>query len=466
MPHEARYLAHAEACRKNGEFADAATCYSRLLQSDESRPDYRYGAALVAEATGELDRAVLLMSELAPDDRAGHGAAHLWMARWLSKQPSAGPDSGRRIERHLVRALAKQADLVDAHALLAERYMKEQKYALAEPHLLKAIADHPELRFKLAVAYRAMGLHRQADAQVLVAFEHFSEEARAKPDDPVAPLRWAEAAMLLGKFPEAVAILQHGLELHRTHVYREALGDLFGVWSDTLTDSALTKFGNRLALIEQGLRYEPGNPGLLQRLLALTRPTRREFVAARIVSTLGFADSPLDSGPMTSALPVFLMYTRSTDPAAARAVLHNLLVKGEAPAVVHLALANDAWEQGKVQEARMHLEHAYRLAPEMVLVCNNLAWVLAHYEPLDFPRALQLANALVERFPENTEFRSTRGHILTRMKRWQEAIPDLELALKVHPDQRDLHRALAEAYGQLGMSKLSALHQQRAVRAN
>ena len=67
------------------------------------------------------------------------------------------------------------------------------------------------------------------------------------------------------------------------------------------------------------------------------------------------------------------------------------------------------------------------------LVANNLAWVLAFSPPVDLPRALELANAAVNKVPNEPRFRGTRGQILARMEKWKEALPDLEEALKIFP---------------------------------
>src|SRR5262249_30994039 len=159
------------------------------------------------------------------------------------------------------------------------------------------------------------------------------------------------------------------------------------------------------------------NPGLLQRLLGLTRPPRPEVVLRLGVSTLGFGASPLDSGALSSLGSALIMSRRSIDPRQVRDALHDLLLKGQTPAVVHLTLGIDAWEQGKVDDARRHWEQAYQLAPDMAVVGNNLAWVLANFEPVDLPRALELCNSLVERFPTQLVYRGTRGHVLVKMKR-------------------------------------------------
>ncbi len=181
----------------------------------------------------------------------------------------------------------------------------------------------------------------------------------------------------------------------------------------------------------------------------------------------------------------------------ARALIHTLLAEGKSPASLHLILGVDAWQSGRAAEALAHWEQSYQLSPHMAVVANNLAWALAHPQPLDLrgaiatfsaigplpaqtavaaglggpllrtpgpdlPRALGIADSVVKRFPTNVRFRDTRGHILLKMGRWQEAVADLVVALPEVPNKRETHRALAEGHRQLGMNALAAEHQRLA----
>ena len=102
------------------------------------------------------------------------------------------------------------------------------------------------------------------------------------------------------------------------------------------------------------------------------------------------------------------------------ATLQALLARGQATELVHFALGIAAWERGKPEQARIHLEQASRIAPQMPSVANNLAWVLAHAEPPDLPRALRLVDQAIERWPDQPRCRGTRGYILVKMRRWKE----------------------------------------------
>ena len=101
--------------------------------------------------------------------------------------------------------------------------------------------------------------------------------------------------------------------------------------------------------------------------------------------------------------------------------------------------------RGRNDEARLHWEQALRLEPEMGVVANNLAWVLAHDEPPDLTRALELAERAVQSKPSDSRFRGTRGVVLMKLGRSSEAITDLEAELAGNPNRSSTHLALAAA---------------------
>jgi predicted Zn-dependent protease len=72
-----------------------------------------------------------------------------------------------------------------------------------------------------------------------------------------------------------------------------------------------------------------------------------------------------------------------------------------------------------------------------------------------------MINSVIEHNPTEPQYRGTRGHILAKLGRWQEAVPDLEASLK-HKDTPEVHQRLAEAYDNLGMASLAAKHRQAA----
>jgi tetratricopeptide (TPR) repeat protein len=423
---ETRYFDQAKALYKAKDYAGSMTCYDRLASLGENRPDILYGLALSAGAAGQTGRAVVVMNALAPPDEPGYAPAHVWQARRVLAAPAPSPEARRSAEVHLLKALDGELEDRDAaHALLGELYLSAGQLDQAEPHLTKAVGTRPHLRVRLAQLYALRGDKERARGEAQLAISYFRPRAANDLKDRQSRLFWAEATAFLEDFPGAATVLQEGLNATDDPVYRVALAGVYVVWSDAMGRDPKAKPGDQLALVETGLRYDPTNVGLLNRLLTAIQvkgPT---------------ADKARDS-------------------------LERLLASGKAPASVHFALGLDAWQRGKADEARMHLERAIELAPLTPAIANNLAWVLASSEPADLPRALELSNLAIEHAPREMNFRDTRGRIYAKMGRWKESLNDLEAALAAAPNDPQLHSGLAEVYEHLGSPEMAAQHKRLA----
>ncbi len=101
---------------------------------------------------------------------------------------------------------------------------------------------------------------------------------------------------------------------------------------------------------------------------------------------------------------------------------------------------------------------AFKAAPQMPYVANNMAMLLASDTPPDLERALATIQSVLPNAPGNPEFRDTRGKILLKLGRYQEAITDLEFALPWLQAPESTHKALAQAYQPLGLAQLAQEH--------
>jgi tetratricopeptide (TPR) repeat protein len=403
----------------------ALVCCERLVMLDPGRPDSAYDLAVKLAALGHKERSAVLLADLAPGERQGYAPAHVGRAQALLAGANPPPQALRDAEAHLLRALQRQPDNAAAHALLGRLYAATGQLNRAEGHLIQGLKILPELRLTLARLYATQGKAGPSRVEAKLALDYFRRLAEADVDNAAARTQWAAAAVILEDYAGAAEILRWGLALPRADVYRGALAELYAVWSDAAGKDA-GGGDDRLALLEQGLGFDPENPRLLQRLFVLTRLNGDEAEQAR-------------------------------------AALRRSLARGKAAATVHMLLGADAAARGQTEEARRHCEQAYKLAPHLTGAANNLAWMLAHADPPDLPQALTLVNGVLEREPRNASFLDTRGHVLAKMGRYQEALADLETVLRERPDNAELHRILAECYRHLGQPELAAEHQRLAA---
>jgi tetratricopeptide (TPR) repeat protein len=150
-----------------------------------------------------------------------------------------------------------------------------------------------------------------------------------------------------------------------------------------------------------------------------------------------------------------------------REMFRDLIDTGRSSAVAHLVLGMDYWNREKPQDARYHWEKAFELykgqdTNSALLVANNLAWVIAHQPPVELDRALGIIDAVIEKAPTEPRFRSTRGHILAKLGRHKEALPDLQEAKKAYPNDPNLFRQLSESCAHEGLERLATEYKRRA----
>lgn len=403
------------------DFDGALLCYLWLVRTVGDRPEFYHDMAQAHAAKGDRKRALATLTKIAPlRGKAGYSPAHLAAARLLLAGGDRSVATARAVEFHLKRALEGSA-ADDARVLLGQFYAATGRGRLAEPYLAKAAVRQPTLLILLSRLARAQGDEGQARDRAEQARKLFQKKAESQFDDPDSRLAWSEAVVCLDDFPGAVAVLERGIQVSGDPRYGRALAQVYGLWAESLPAGDEHAFAQRIALLDRGFKIDPNN-----RLLV------RSIGAA--LQRLGAADDVL------------------------RERLETMLIKSKASAPAFSLLGCSALMRGRVDESRAYWEEAFRLDPGMAIVANNVAWMLAHDDHPDLDRSLDLANRAVAREPSNPHFRGTRGYVLLKLGRWQEALPDLEAELAAFPDRSQTHLALAEVYDHLGLPSASAVH--------
>jgi tetratricopeptide (TPR) repeat protein len=423
----ARYFDEAVRHFHARDYKAARVGFERLVRenSDRGSREVRYNLAVCLDALGEPEPASALIDQLAPDDRRGFAPAHVWKARRLWAGSNHTPAEVRAGEEHLLRALQDAPNASEPSAMLGQFYLAAGRAEKAVEYLRGAVAERPEMLLPLARAELALDRGTVARTRAREARLLFKSRAEADLDDHESRLLWVEADLILDDFAEAVDALQREAVVKTDARYPRALAQVYLAWADSLARYDRSKLAERLALLERGLTHDPASMPLLGRF-------------SEVIRAGG------DEGDR------------------ARSALQALVARGVATGPVRYALGLDAWEHGRAAEARLHWEEACRLSPQMPAFVNNLACVLADGENPDLPRALDTINPVIARWPAETRFRATRGRILAKLKRWNEALPDLEAGLTAYPDGPELHQALAETYKHLDAPGMAAEHRHRA----
>lgn len=434
-PGETRRLYEAVAglARERGDVATARVCLDRLVllkQRSGFVPfDFVGKLAKLALDLGQAERADVLLEEVAPEDRAVYAPAHFMRANYLLRRTGEGKEVPRadwlRAERHLRYALKLEPEMSAAHEILGQIALQSGDLDRAENHLQHAAKANPALSYQVAAVLHRQGRSQSATFWAGQARDYFGRLSEKEPDNHGARMLWASAETLLENHESARAILSRGLSRSNLREFHQLLANSY-----VLEAAMLAKGGNpdpaaRLALLENALKHDPGNSNLIEQI-------------SDILKGNGLGAEQF------------------------RGRLQALLAKGQALITAHLLLGYDAWEHGRVGEAKLHWERALEADPKSSIVANNLAWALATGTDPDLPRALSLINLALDHNPIEPSLLSTRGRILARLGRWRESLSSLEAALPALPESRDLHADLAAVYAALNEPGLAEQHRRLA----
>ena len=235
---------------------------------------------------------------------------------------------------------------------------------------------------------------------------------------------WAAAKIQLGDREEGVRALRLGIKQHPKHTklrstYRAVCVQLQNAYSA----SDLTN--KHLSLLRDMLAFEPDEE---QVMLA--------------IASAGTNAKMVDS---------------------VQQLLQPGLREGSLPNAVMERLATVALVRGDQSAARRYYATLLKEDAKRPVILNNQAWLLAHTEPTNIKQALVLIEQAISIDKSRVDLRGTRGLILVKLERWDEAIRDLQSALNGNPSHARLyHHALAAAYEKSGHQKLATLHRNRA----
>lgn len=113
---------------------------------------------------------------------------------------------------------------------------------------------------------------------------------------------------------------------------------------------------------------------------------------------------------------------------------------------------------GRWPEARAFYARLIEKEPRDASALNNLAGLMYKFPPRDLNESLRLVDRALEVAPTNLVILETRGQILARMGRLDEARQILERTLPVLPREWNLHNTIAQLYDRTGETKNAAAH--------
>lgn len=398
---------------ESGNLSQARTYLERVYRSGDTSDDVRYFLAETLQAQGQEERARALFESLSPDDSYGYPEAHLLKAKGILAASSLMPGNDLLAAHHLEASRSKFEESADWLFLQAKLQLMTNQQKTGLKFLRAAAQKNPRFLYDLAVVCRELqerDLYEHSEIELAAARDQFSRFLDADPKDPQTRLRLGELLTSLGEFDQAREVLKIGLGKDRK-TFGPAIAQVYLTQHDSMLRES-TEPLNRLEMLKYAVRADPKCVEAVRRLAF-------------------FGEEP---GATAETRVEAIRY------------LQGMVTSGIGAPLAHLALGSKAWADNKSQEAMFHLNSAYELDPTMSVLANNLAWVIAHQKVPQLEHALSIINSVLKKHPNVAAYRDTRGQILIKMQRWDDALKDLQFALREMPNSPDLHGALSLAY--------------------
>lgn len=400
-----------------------------LIKSPQSAPDFYFRGLLEAEI-GDERSAELFMNVAALE--LGSEQAALWLCNRIGDRQQIDRWPAADLDRYatlLSVAIEQNSSGSFARKALAD-VRRVQGDVRGAYDLLRPIAkSEPSIEYLLVILEKELGLGEESKTRARHVIAANQKQLEASPGLLATRLQSASLLAFLGQHRDATRLLDEGLPHVRTE--QEALR-----LNRALADA--------IVLVAAHVAKSDKSPrGLMQRFEFLQKAVKFDSTSPAVIDAVMQACLEASQGNHRELL-----------------VLKEAVVQGVSSDAAHFILGTLDLYEGKIDSAISHLEIAKKQNAALPGLLNNIAYALSRQENADLDRALRLAEAAIATSGKNPYALETRGQILLKLRRWKDAISDLESAM-VQSELRELIRpSLAIAYDELGMQELAQRHRE------
>lgn len=422
-----RYDRQAQTAIAENDSRYSRLCLERLLQLRGEDTQTLFRLAQVYAAQDDYRRVAALMNRLAPSDQRTIPEAHLWRAQSLLAKGQLTQEELVEVETQLSNAIALRPLDPLARSLFGQVYAQTDRPKQAIEMFKRINNRSPGDSYRLAEISAAIGdvaTAREAAEDALAKYQKKLDEdyrSWSTRKDVV------KTKIFLEQFEDAIETLRQARDHVAPDDLKEVLAKVYGTWVQVL-QLQQAEIPKRIAVTELALRADPNSVAALD----------------SIANLLSVADK--------------------SEQERLRGILQGMLAAGRSTPLVHLCIGTDAILRDNLPEGIKHLQLAYQGEPTLVAAANNLAWAMMQSEPSSLDQALSLVDTVILRAPEIAAVRDTRGQILLKLGRWDEAITELERALRDMPDSELTREGLIQAYDAVGLSSLANEHRELLAR--
>ncbi|MFO0940258.1 MAG: tetratricopeptide repeat protein [Pirellulales bacterium] len=380
---------------------------------------------------GVIPSARQTLQKIAPTDSKGFPAAHAFLAKICADEyvKTRQPKLFEEFQHHALYAVDWPHTFPDVLITEANVLWQQRKVAEAIEYLQKAVKSHPEFYALLVERLRATDQPVLAQAARKEGLEHFQTELEKNPKSEITRVQLAELYLI---DPEgdatAEALLTEGLKIQQSKVYSRYLSEVYRL---RFARQAEKNKGQNidLKILERALQTDPNNAKIAETIAAL--------ISQGIKANEQMGEE-----------------------------LNRVLASGQATMATHALLSEYHLQNGRLNEAKSHLEQVYRAAPMSVKYANNLAYLYARERRLEEAEkiasqtlALLQANKAM-REPFIDELLDTLGMIYQARDKTNDAISAYEASLKLNQKRIETRTRLVALYRKIGNEGVAKAHEE------
>lgn len=457
-----------------GDFTQSKVWLSKALSVNSSDRYAHQRLGLIYENKGDHRRAV----EHFRKGLVGAPPSYLGVAVNMGRSLNQLELYGETLDQLAPRA-PLESDVVEAHAAVATAYLASEQFLPASVRFQRVLELDPKntsARLGLGMAQRGLGALSDATATFELLIDERSDWALAYLELGATQLLQGGEPLAKNAFEKALSLGAKPLSvdgrLAKYYKSQKQFDKAAGIYQRLLkSDEVRPDYFVQLAefmqakgdhqaglqYLDSGLKKYPGNAYLYFRkgnyLAALAQYQR----AAKALSTA----SELAPGDLTIIRTLGLVQAKGGQHEAAAKSAEKVYKqrRKRVDDVAFYATRLDA--AGKIEQAEEVYREALDLAPDNVVVLNNLAYVLSKLGKLD--EAESMARKVNELVPGNPKLVDTLGWILHQNGKSGEAKELLVPATKVAPDSATLLYHTGVVLASLGEQREAKLMLERAI---
>jgi tetratricopeptide (TPR) repeat protein len=417
------YSQKVEKALQAKDFAEAALSIKVLMDLQPDNENLALQIATIEWERGNRESALKIMEDRLAKSSSGNVAFWLVKRRFELAKLSEWSrqdheDFGRLMEVAINDAIS--TDLRERQLVMAQYLVGINAGNEAVAFLTGLVPSSPDLA--LPAATLSLTLDRRDDAKRFAtkAAEFYRGLLTTNSNDDETRMQLARALVILEKEVDAFRVLQESSTSEPKPQFLIAKADALVAWSARLK------------------RESPGDTSLQDRVRLIAEATKY---------------APAEMFVLNSLVNIAIECRKSKDQEA-RSMVGKAIANVDGKAV-HFLRGTIAVMEGEMEKAVQELSLANQGDSTSSGTLNNLAVALYSKDDKNLDEALRLVEMSVREIPNHPYFLETRGQILARMGRNEEAIRDLEYASRVPELVKDVLPTLIQCYRKLGLDDMA-----------